>query len=120
MAAAIQRGEMSPLDWFKIGVGQPPQQTMAPWIQPNASLGQILAGAGAQAGNTAARYFLNRDLANRYGQQNPNYYQGYQPYQQQYSPYEDQSQWPAAGAVDAGAGGAVNWDAAAATYAGGV
>ena len=84
VAGAIQRGEMSPLDWFKIGVGQAPEQTRAPWIQPNASLGQILAGAGAQAGNTAARYFLNRDLANRYGQNTPQFQRAQDDFNYQY------------------------------------
>jgi hypothetical protein len=104
VAGAIARGELSPLDWFKIGVAQPPGQAMAPWIQPNASLGQILAGAGADAGNTAGRYFMNRDLAQRY---NPPAGYSYTPYQyttDYYSAFGGNE--AAAGAAAAAAGGA--------------
>jgi hypothetical protein len=82
VAGAISRGELSPLDYFRIGVGQPGRPEMAPWIQPNASIGQILANAGAEAGNTAGRYFLNRNLANQYGN-NGGWRSGY-PAAQQY------------------------------------
>ncbi len=95
VAGAISRGVMSPLDWFRINVGQPPTPVLAPWAPLNVSPWASVAAAGQGNLSAAGNYLANRDLAKRYNA-GQNYYQGYQPYTQQYSPYEDQSQYPPA------------------------
>lgn len=70
LSGAITRSTLSPLDWFKINVGTPPQQTMAPWAQPNPGVWQILANQTGQLGQQVGSYYLNRDIANRYAARN--------------------------------------------------
>src|ERR1051325_167303 len=66
IAGQISRAELSPLDYFRIGVGPPAAQTMAPWVDARADAwGQLGSNLGANAGSLA-RYYANRDLADRY------------------------------------------------------
>jgi hypothetical protein len=74
-SGAVSRAEQAPYDYFRVGVGQPPAPVMAPWAQPNPN---ALLGAMGQDAQSAGRYFAQRDLANRYNQQN--YNTGYRPY----------------------------------------
>jgi hypothetical protein len=85
VVAAISQAQLGPLAPFRLGPGGTPQQTMAPWATPEPGLGQILDSLGG-SGSQIGRYFLQRDLANRYGRGgggganawgNPDYSGGY-------------------------------------------
>lgn len=63
----VSAATTSPFNFFKIGTGQPSRPELAPWAQPQARFVDMLAGGAGQDINTAARYLLNRNLADQYG-----------------------------------------------------
>ncbi len=99
--AAIQGAQMGVLSPFRIGTGAPPGQVMAPWATPEPGLAQILDSLGG-SGSSIARYFLQRDLANRYGGRGggapggePTYGQAAASYPTQSTDYGGYSDFPA-------------------------
>lgn len=92
----VSAATTSPFNFFKIGAGTPPRPEMAPWAQPQANFASIFGNAGGAAESMAARYFLNRDLANRYGSSSGSPYEPYPG-------YLGEGQWTDVGGATAGA-----------------
>lgn len=67
VTGAIQRSELAPYDYFRIGVGNPPPQVIPPWAQEQLSPWASVAAAGQGNLSALGRYYANRQLARQYG-----------------------------------------------------
>ncbi len=66
VTGAISRAETAPFDYFRIGVGNPPPQVLAPWETPRESPWASVAAAGQGNLSALGRYYANRELAKQY------------------------------------------------------
>ena len=66
VAGSINRSETDPYNFFRIGVGAPPPQVMAPWATENISPWASVAAAGQGNLSALGRYYANRNLARQY------------------------------------------------------